>query len=252
MDCGSIERTVRAIFRPCVTSSGRTRRKSRTQGNVAGSVPRVLTTSVRTSFHSVICIAKFARQTHSCSRMGFGPAWKVARFRMMDARSSGSCARGTWWRSYTIWPCQKRSITASQYPTLPLSVVTANSLAAGSAGCDSIIASVVVHASCCSVWSASPTFPASHYDVPTSGTAPGTGVPALSAPDCPPTASCCAPPARARSSAPHLQPWSIRFGDVVGGTGKRRAREDGDGGVRSMQRACTGDVCVGGLHAAAE
>jgi hypothetical protein len=120
MDCGSIERTVRAIFRPCVTSSGRTRRKSRTQGSVAGSDPRAVTTSASTSFHSVICIARFAKHTHSCNLMGLGPAWNVARFRIIDARSSGSCGRGTWWRSYTIWRSQRGGTTAEQQPYLAL------------------------------------------------------------------------------------------------------------------------------------
>jgi hypothetical protein len=40
------------------------------------------------------------------------------------------------------------------YHTLPFSVVAAKSLAAGSAGCDSIMASVVVHASCYGILSA--------------------------------------------------------------------------------------------------
>ena len=154
MGCGSFERTVRAIFRPCVTSSGSTRRKSRTQGSVAGSEPSAATTSDRTSFHSVICMARFAKQTQSCNLIGFGPAWKVARFRIIEARSSGSCARGTWWRSYTIWPSQRGSATREHQPTLPLSVVAANSLAAASAAGDSIMASVVTHASCYGVLSA--------------------------------------------------------------------------------------------------
>ena len=42
-------------------------------------------------------------------------------------------------------------------PTLPFSVVAANSFAAASAACDSRIASVVVHASCCDIPSALPT-----------------------------------------------------------------------------------------------
>lgn len=148
---GSFGRTVRAILRPCVTSSGRTRRKSKTQGSVAGSEPRALTTSLRTSFHSVICMARFARHTHSCRRMGLGPAWNIARFRMMDARSSGSCARGTWWRSYTIWHSQHVPTLQEQQPTFPLSVVAAKSLAAASAEFASSIASVVVHASSCDI-----------------------------------------------------------------------------------------------------
>lgn len=154
MGCGSFERTVRAIFRPCVTSSGSTRRKSRTQGSVAGSDPSAATTSDRTSFHSVICMARFAKQTQSCNLIGFGPAWKVARFRIIEARSSGSCARGTWWRSYTIWSSQRGSPAPEHQHTFPLSVVAANSLAAASAAGDSIMASVVTHASCYGVLSA--------------------------------------------------------------------------------------------------
>jgi hypothetical protein len=51
-------------------------------------------------------------------------------------------------------------------PTLPFSVVAANSLAAASAGADSRIASVVVHASCCGVLLAQSTFllPTTHTD----------------------------------------------------------------------------------------
>jgi hypothetical protein len=78
----------------------------------------------------------------------------------------------------------------------------------------------------------------------------GTGVPALSARGCPPTASCCAPPARARSSAPHLQPWWIGFGGVVGGQGSGGRAETetetaGQGlyGVHAL-KACVGEGCT--------
>lgn len=171
-----------AIFRPCVTSSGRTRRKSKTQGSVAGSDPRAVTMSVRTSFHSVICIARFARQTHSVNRIGLGPAWKTVRFLIIEARSSGSCSRGIWWRSYTIWLCQRRKHPhMSSRRTLPFSVVAAKSFAAASTELDSSIANVVVHASCYNP-SRQPCLPLSSTmpNIPTSETSPRTRVPALS------------------------------------------------------------------------
>jgi hypothetical protein len=74
MDGDSTERTVRLIFRPCVTSSGRTRRKSKTQGKVDGLAPSVETMRDNTSFHSVIWMARFARHTQSCNLIGLGPA----------------------------------------------------------------------------------------------------------------------------------------------------------------------------------
>jgi len=90
---------VRAIFRPCVTSSGSTRRKSKTQGSVEGSEPRVDNMRGSTSFHSVIWMAKFARQTHSCNLIGLGPAWNVTKFRIIESRRLGRVWRGSWWRS---------------------------------------------------------------------------------------------------------------------------------------------------------
>jgi hypothetical protein len=62
-------------------------------------VPRAETTRESTSFHSVIWMARLARHTQSCSRMGFGPAWKVARFLIIVSRKLGSESRGNWWRS---------------------------------------------------------------------------------------------------------------------------------------------------------
>lgn len=65
--------TVKVIFRPSVTSSGRTRRNSSMQAWLDGSLPSVDTTIGMTSFHSSIWIARIARQTHSCVRIGRGP-----------------------------------------------------------------------------------------------------------------------------------------------------------------------------------
>lgn len=65
--------TERLILRPSIASSGRTLRNSRTHSMPLGSLPSVETTDCRTSFHSNIWIAKFAKHTHSCVRMGFGP-----------------------------------------------------------------------------------------------------------------------------------------------------------------------------------
>jgi hypothetical protein len=172
-----------------MTSSGRTRRKSRTQGSVAGSVPRAFTTSVRTSFHSVICIARFARQTHSCNRIGLGPAWKVVKLRMIEARSSGSWSRGTWWRSYTIWQCERRSTRQG---------VTYFALQCGGSKECSTGSSIRLQNGQCGrpcLWLWPPCQPVLYRClrpwcyIPTSGTAPGIDVPALSVPDFLPTAS---------------------------------------------------------------
>jgi hypothetical protein len=172
-----------------MTSSGRTRRKSRTQGSVAGSVPRAFTTSVRTSFHSVICIARFARQTHSCNRIGLGPAWKVVKLRMIEARSSGSCSRGTWWRSYTIWQCERRSTRQGENLLCP-SVWWRQRVqhwqqhsTPGWPVWSSMPLAMAALSACLVQRSATVCY------IPTSGTAPSIGVPALSVPGSLPTAS---------------------------------------------------------------
>jgi hypothetical protein len=54
-------------------------------------------------------------------------------------------------------------------------------------------------------------------NIPTSGTARGTGVPALSVPGSPPSASCCVPPTQARSpSALRSRPCLVKWRVVVG------------------------------------
>jgi hypothetical protein len=67
-------RTDKVIFRPSVTSSGRTRKKSRMQAWLSGLSLSDWTTEGSTSFQSFIWIAKIAKHTQSWTRMGLGPA----------------------------------------------------------------------------------------------------------------------------------------------------------------------------------
>lgn len=71
LDGNSAAHTVRLIFRPSVTSSGRILRNSKTQS--PPSLPTAEPTVARTSFHAVIWIARLAKQTHSWVLIGFGP-----------------------------------------------------------------------------------------------------------------------------------------------------------------------------------
>jgi hypothetical protein len=100
--------------------------------------------------------------------------------------------------------------------TLPLRVVAANSRAPASTEFDSIMTSVVAHASCCGVSLAQSAY-ATVPHIPTSGTAPGTGGPPLSARGWPTTPSCCAPPAPAHSPAGPRSPSCWRMGVSVAG-----------------------------------
>ena len=105
-DAVSAERTLRLIFRPSVTSSGRTWRNSSTQAMLCASVPRVDTTSCMTSFHSIICIARLARQTHNCVLIGLGPAPKFESRDRRVYRKEARDSRGSWCRSYVIYGCE--------------------------------------------------------------------------------------------------------------------------------------------------
>ena len=71
IDGGSAEHTVRLIFRPSVTSSGKILRNSKTQSPAWS--PSAEPTVANTSFHAVICMARLAKQTHSCVWIGLGP-----------------------------------------------------------------------------------------------------------------------------------------------------------------------------------
>jgi hypothetical protein len=66
--------TDKVILRPSVTSSGNTRRKSKMAAWLSGLLLRALTTDAKTSSQSFIWMARMAKQTQSCTRIGFGPA----------------------------------------------------------------------------------------------------------------------------------------------------------------------------------
>jgi hypothetical protein len=110
------------------------------------------------------------------------------------------------------------------------------------------MASVVVQASCCELLLAQCALVCTQPYIPTSGTARGTGVPALSAPGCPPTASCCEQPAQAQSlAALRWRPYFTRLG-YRGGEEEEEdgARRRGTAGYNlcgvHLPRACqTGD-----------
>ncbi len=132
--------TDRLILRPSVTSSGSTRRKSRMQAWLSTSLPREESTVGRTSFQSIICIARMARHTHSWTRTGFGPGANFFRRTRTWSRRAGRSLSGTWVaRSYVIWQQTSDCVGISQRPgassahTLPFSVVAVKSHASGSA-----------------------------------------------------------------------------------------------------------------------
>lgn len=70
-----------------------------------GSVARLDTTICKTSFHSVICMAKRARQTQSCVLIGFGPDPKAERSASRVSLNDVKDSRGNWCKSNVIWQC---------------------------------------------------------------------------------------------------------------------------------------------------
>jgi hypothetical protein len=137
-----------------------------------------------TSCHSSICIARFARHTQSCVRIGRGPWANVERIEMRVSRSCGRDSRGIWWRSYVIYSRQLWNPPGNKtFFTLPLSVVAANSFASGLVSEAWSTLNVVLHASCSEMLAFSFDSVGSFIHLPTSGRLPDTHAPELSVTD---------------------------------------------------------------------
>lgn len=92
------EHTPRLIFLPSSSSCGRTCKNSRKHATLSGLVPSVDTINGRTSFQDSIWMARLARATDSCVRMGFGPLLYVRSSSRRESRnciweSAGNCEK---------------------------------------------------------------------------------------------------------------------------------------------------------------